>query len=75
MFVYEFPEIAQLDVSILEIKIENGYSTTYHLPWRDFFLEVEVSSEGRLLLGKLRLNNLRLWRDVIYDRDSLLAHR
>ena len=69
---------AEENVERLLLRIEQGRSWYYPTPWSvDFDIgRMEVRSEGRLLLAKLRPLESQIpeWIDWVFHRDPLLLH-
>ncbi len=74
--VHADPAAAEENVERLRMSIEAGRSLHYGQPWTDY-IDVgasEFSSEGRVLLAKLRGDFFRSWLSWVYQRDSLIFH-
>ncbi|MCH8205576.1 MAG: hypothetical protein IH956_01065 [Chloroflexi bacterium] len=72
--VYGSARTAAADVSMFEEIIDSGSSRLTGQPWRDFFPDAVVWSDGRTLLAKLRTDRPRMWADIIFQRDALFIH-
>jgi hypothetical protein len=72
---YDSPRAAERDAPILERRIEEGHSLRANRPWRDYFSQVRVWSEGRVVLGKLRTERAMIWVEIIFNREPMFAHR
>ncbi len=62
------------NVARLRAKVETGKSLVSGKAWSEQIEKSEISSDGRLLLAKLRTQNRTLLADVLLRRDSLLVH-
>jgi hypothetical protein len=65
---------AQENVTKLKAKIETGRSAQTNRPWKEQVTSSEITSEGRLLIARLRTTPRSLLVDVLNHRDSLLVH-
>ena len=74
IFVYLDEREARRNVPVFERIVSSGASLHWHQPWSELFSDAEVWSTGRVLIAKLRAENLRIWETVVLNRDSLLLH-
>ena len=74
IFVYLDEHEARRNVPVFEGIVSSGGSLNGHRPWSELFSDAEVWSTGRVLIAKLRTENLRIWEAVVLNRDSLLLH-
>jgi DNA-binding CsgD family transcriptional regulator len=79
ILVHESEELARENVQRLKQAIAEGTSMMEvlpwgALPWSEIIHEFEVSSSGRLVLGKLYSEHSALWWPLVLDGDSLLLH-
>jgi hypothetical protein len=67
---------AEENVGLLRRIIEEGSSTFYGNPWSDQIdvETLEIKSDERLLLGKLRTKSASFWLDWIFGADILILH-
>ena len=67
---------AEENVDLLRRRIEDGSSSAYHIPWSDRIdvVSLEIRSEGRLLLAKLRGPISRSLTRWVSKRDNLIVH-
>ena len=78
--VYDDSDDAREDIQILERRVQDGESIRFRGRfWADFFSNVELRSEGRVLLGKLRTERPGMWSGIIepttaLSHDSLFIH-
>ena len=59
--VYDDSDDAKEDIPVLESRVQNGASMWAGRTWTDFFSGVELHSDGRVLLGKLRTDRSGMW--------------
>ncbi|PKB82577.1 MAG: hypothetical protein BZY88_04040 [SAR202 cluster bacterium Io17-Chloro-G9] len=75
VLVHPSERSARRNVELLRRRIEEAQSMWTNEPWSKFFDEMEIRSEGAVLLGKLRGERTRsLWIQFIFQRDPLLLH-
>ena len=67
---------AEENVDLLRRRIEGGSSSVRQTPWSDRIdvASLEIRSEGRLLLAKLRGPISRSYLDLLTYRDNLIVH-
>jgi hypothetical protein len=67
---------AEENVGRLHRIIEEGSSAFFGNPWSDQIdvETLEIKSDERLLLGKLRTKSARFWLDWIFGADILILH-
>ena len=54
--------------------IENDESLTRQVAWSEVLEIIDLSAEGELTVARLATENNRLFTDVVFARDNLLAH-
>ena len=75
VLVHPSERSARRNVDLLRQRIDEARSLWVDQPWGDFFDEIELRSEGVVLLGRLRCERTRsLWLQFILNRDLLLLH-
>ena len=75
VLVHSSERAARRNVDLLRRRIEEVQSQFTNEPWRDFFEEMEIRTDGAVLLGKLWGERTRsLWLRFILQRDPLLLH-
>jgi len=62
------------NVARLKANVETGKSLFSGKAWSEQIEKSEISSDGRLVVAKLRTQNRTLLADVLSRRDSLLVH-
>ena len=73
--LYDSLEDAEDDIAILERKIQEDDDSYLELPWNTRISATEFRTEGRALLGKLRVRDTQLWSNIILNRNNLFAYR
>ena len=58
----------------LEERVQNWHLDIERKPWTDVFPSVDLHSEGRVLLGKLRTERPTIWIDIGEWQESLFIH-
>lgn len=75
VLVHSSDRAARQNVELLRRRIEDAQSLWTNEPWSDFFEDMELRADGRVLLGKLWGERTRsLWLNFIFQRDPLLLH-
>ena len=74
--VHADSQVAEGNVDLLRRRIEEGSSSVYETPWSDIIdiASLEINSEERLLLAKLRGPISRSFTDWVFYRDNLIVH-
>ncbi len=67
-------EDAEVNVSLLEERINNTDIIGIEIPWTDFITETDIRAEGNLLVAKLYTEGHGLMYNWVYGRDPLLIH-
>ena len=77
MLVHADGASAEKNVGLLRRIIEEGSSRVFDVPWSEFIDlgRLEINTEGRLLLAKLRGNLARDPFGWVNQRDSFILHQ
>ena len=75
VLVHSSEGAAEENVELLRRRIEEAQSLWIGRPWSDFIEEMDIRSDGVVLLGKLwGERTVNLWLQFIFSRDPLLLH-
>ncbi|MCH8224836.1 MAG: hypothetical protein IIC97_03095 [Chloroflexi bacterium] len=75
VLVHSSEGAAEENVELLRRRIEEAQSLWIGRPWSDFIEEMDIRSDGVVLLGKLwGERTVNLWLQFIFNRDPLLLH-
>jgi hypothetical protein len=62
------------NVSLLKQHIENAYSISSIMPWKDTFTATDIKAEGNVLIAKLYCDSSSFWASWVDMHDTLLYH-
>ena len=75
VLVHDDARAASRNLDLLQRRIDQGNSLRGSTPWREFFNQTEIHTDGRVLLAKLRGDRTnRIWLEFVLFIDPLIGH-
>ena len=74
ILVHESVDDAEQNVSLLEQRIESTGSIWTGNSWKQWILDTDIHTEGKVLLAKLYTPDSSFWAQWVFNRDTLLLY-